>query len=55
MELSVLKYCGYLRILGCIMTGWFYAKATREMKPVVAVIGTWAAIICIYFEKGVLK
>ena len=37
------------------MTGFWYMIATREMKPVVAVIGTWATIICIYLEKGVLK
>ncbi len=37
-----------LRIIGCFATGWFYAKATRELKPIVAVIAIWAWMMCLH-------
>ena len=41
-----------LRILGACITGFFFKKASVEIRPIVAVIGTWGAIVCIYLEKG---
>lgn len=41
-----------LRIIGSCITGFFFAKASVEIRPIVAVIGTWGAIVCIYLEKG---
>ena len=41
-----------LRLVGACITGFFYAKASVEIRPIVAVIGTWGAIVCIYLAKG---